>query len=79
LDSDLLLKLSMNAQERSTVVGVFEDPVHVNQAITELQQAGFTRIGMAMRYNEGVPNVPLQAESMSHALQKEPLQVRSGA
>jgi hypothetical protein len=58
LDSDLLHKLSMNTDERSTVVGVFEDPVHANQAITELRQAGFTRIGVSMRHNEGVPDVP---------------------
>ena len=32
----------MNTQQRSTVVGVFEDRLHANQAIAELHQAGFT-------------------------------------
>jgi hypothetical protein len=64
----LLHKFSMNTPERSTVVGVFEDPVHANQSITELQQAGFTQIGVAMRHNEGVPDVPFTgSEHESHA------------
>ena len=46
----------MNTQKRSTVVGVFEDRLHANQAVTELHQAGFTgaQIGVAMRHAEGV-------------------------
>src|SRR6478672_2726093 len=45
----------MNNQQRSTVVGVFEDRLHANQAVTELHQAGFTeaQIGVAMRHAEG--------------------------
>ena len=37
----LLVRLSMNTQQRSTVVGVFEDRLHANQAISELHEAGF--------------------------------------
>ena len=46
----------MNTQKRSTVVGVFEDRLHANQAVTELHQAGFTgaQIGVAMRHAEGI-------------------------
>ena len=45
----------MNNQERSTVVGVFEDRLHANQAISDLHDAGFTeaQIGVAMRHAEG--------------------------
>lgn len=45
----------MNTQNRSTIVGVFEDRLHANQAITELHKAGFTesQIGVAMRHAEG--------------------------
>jgi hypothetical protein len=46
----------MDTQQRSTVVGVFEDRLHANQAITDLHKAGFTekQIGVAMRHAEGV-------------------------
>jgi hypothetical protein len=46
----------MNTQQRSTVVGVFEDRLHANKAITELRKAGFTesQIGVAMKHAEGV-------------------------
>ena len=56
LEPELLVKRIMNTQQRSTVVGVFEDRLHANQAITELHQAGFTeaQIGVAMRHAEGV-------------------------
>jgi hypothetical protein len=53
---DLHERLAMKTQQRSTVVGVFEDRHHANQAITELHQAGFTQaqIGVAMRHAEGI-------------------------
>src|SRR4051812_8674718 len=46
----------MNTQQRSTVVGVFEDRLHANQAITDLHKASFTekQIGVAMKHAEGV-------------------------
>lgn len=51
-----LENLSMNTQNRSTIVGVFEDHRHANQAITELHKAGFTesQIGVAMRHAEAL-------------------------
>jgi hypothetical protein len=53
---EVLVEFTMNTQQRSTVVGVFEERLHANQAITELHQAGFTeaQIGVAMRHAEGV-------------------------
>ena len=52
----------MNTQQRSTVVGVFEDRLHANQAISELHDAGFTeaQIGVAMRHAEGVVMPPIR-------------------
>ncbi len=49
----------MKTQQSTTVVGVFEDRVHANKAITELHQAGFNQnqIGVAMRHAEGVENM----------------------
>ncbi len=51
----MLLKSVMKTPKASTVVGVFEDRLHANQAITELHQAGFdqSQIGVAMRHAEG--------------------------
>jgi hypothetical protein len=45
----------MNTQPHSAIVGVFEDRLHANQAITELHEAGLTdkQIGVAMRHAEG--------------------------
>jgi uncharacterized protein (TIGR02271 family) len=42
------------AQQRSTVVGVFEDRHHADQAVSELMSAGCQRdqIGIAMRHDE---------------------------
>jgi len=47
-------KIMAAAQQRSTVVGVFEDRLHADQAIAELKQAGFRddQIGVAMRHSE---------------------------
>lgn len=44
----------MNTQPRSTVVGVFEDRLQANQAVTELHEAGFTdkQIGVALKHAE---------------------------
>jgi hypothetical protein len=46
----------MKTQQRSTVVGVFKDRLHANQAITELQKVGFgeSQIGVAARHTDGV-------------------------
>jgi hypothetical protein len=56
MEPELLVEITMKTQERSTVVGVFEDRLQANQAITELHRAGFTeaQIGVAMRHDEGV-------------------------
>jgi len=45
----------MKAQQRSTIVGVFEDRRHADQAVKELRDAGFRddQIGVAMRHTEG--------------------------
>jgi len=49
----------MKAQQRSTIVGVFEDRRHADQAIKELRDAGFRedQIGVAMRHTEGSTEV----------------------
>lgn len=62
----LLLLILMNTQKGSTVVGVFEDRLHANKAITELHEAGFTdkHIGVAMKHDEGVAD---DAGKDSHA------------
>src|SRR6185312_7050656 len=43
------------AQTRSTIVGVFEDRQHADQAVADLKKAGFRddQIGVAMRQTEG--------------------------
>jgi hypothetical protein len=58
----------MNTQRSSTVVGVFEDRLHANKAITELHEAGFdqSQIGVAMRHAEGAGDVGAP-EHDSHA------------
>jgi len=45
----------MQAKQRTTVVGVFEDRRHADQAVSELRKAGFRddQIGFAMRHDEG--------------------------
>jgi len=42
-------------QQRSTVVGVFEDRRHADQAVSDLKTAGFRddQIGIAMRHSDG--------------------------
>jgi hypothetical protein len=57
----------MKTQQGSTVVGVFEDRLHANKAITELHQAGFnqSQIGVAMPHAEGGEDSTV-AESDSH-------------
>jgi len=49
----------MATKQRSTVVGVFEDRRHADQAVAELRQAGFRedQIGVAMRHAEGSTDV----------------------
>jgi hypothetical protein len=60
--------VAMKTQQSSTVVGVFENRAHANNAITELHQAGFvqSQIGVAMRHAEGV-DVEAAPEHESHA------------
>jgi len=54
-------------QQRSTVVGVFTDRVHADQAVSELRKAGFRedQIGVAMRHTDAGTDVT--AEEGSHA------------
>jgi hypothetical protein len=56
LEHALQCNPAMKTQPASTVVGVFEDRLHANKAITELHQAGFgeNQVGVAMRHAEGV-------------------------
>lgn len=58
----------MKTQQNSTVVGVFEDRQHANQAITELHQAGFDKnqIGVATRHADGVADAS-STEHETHA------------
>ena len=64
----LLHKTTMNTQQSSTVVGVFEDKTHAQKAITELHQAGCnqSQIGVVMQHAGGEGNVP-GTEPDSHA------------
>jgi hypothetical protein len=59
---------SMNTHQRSTVVGVFEDRHHANQAVAELDEAGFDKsgVGIAMRH-PGRPPDDLLAAKDTHA------------
>ena len=58
----------MKTQQGPTVVGVFEDRIHANKAVTELHQAGFNQgqIGLAMRHAEGAEDAAA-TEHESHA------------
>jgi len=58
----------MKAQQRSTVVGVFEDRRHADQAIDDLRKAGFRedQIGVVMRHDEGTTDAATDADD-SHA------------
>jgi len=55
----------MAAKQRSTVVGVFEDRRHADQAVAELKRAGFRddQIGVAMRQTGGSTGAEATAES----------------
>jgi hypothetical protein len=46
----------MKTQQASTVVGVFDDRRHANQAVTELHKVGFgeSQVGVAMRHPESM-------------------------
>jgi len=57
----------MAQQQRSTVVGVFEDRRHADQAVSDLHKAGFTdqQIGVAMRHDEGSADVRGDDESQA--------------
>jgi len=55
-------------QQRSTVVGVFEDRRHADQAVSDLRNAGFRddQIGIAMRHADG-EGVTGSSDDDSHA------------
>jgi uncharacterized protein (TIGR02271 family) len=55
----------MAAKQRSTVVAVFEDRRHADQAIAELKRAGFRddQVGVAMRQIEGSTGANATAET----------------
>jgi uncharacterized protein (TIGR02271 family) len=58
------------AQQRSTVVGVFEDRHKADKAVSELMKAGFRQdqIGVAMRHAEGAAGATTTADAAdSHA------------
>jgi len=60
----------MAVQQRSTVVGVFEDRLAADRAIEELRRAGFRedQIGAAMRHAEGTVDATVdETEGESHA------------
>jgi len=56
------------AQQRSTVVGVFEDRAHADKAVADLMKAGFRKdqIGVAMRHDETEGAVVGAEEHGSH-------------
>ena len=58
----------MKTQQASTVVGVFEDRKHANQAVTELHDAGFgqNQIGVAMRHTDDMAD-DVVTEKDTHA------------
>jgi hypothetical protein len=58
----------MKTRHPSIAVGVFEDRLHANRAITELRQAGFghRQIGVAMQHPEAREDIP-STEHDSHA------------
>ena len=58
----------MNTHQPSTVVGVFQDRLQANQAVAELDEAGFdkSRVGIAMRH-PGHPPEDLLAAKDTHA------------
>src|SRR5512143_3925385 len=61
--------MAMTTEQRSTVVGVFEDRRQADEAITELRQAGFRedQIGVATRQAEGETPGATTAEEGSRA------------
>src|SRR3954452_14572192 len=60
---------TMAAKQVSTVVGVFEDRRHADQAVADLKQAGFRddQIGVAMRHTEGSTEAAAADTADSHA------------
>jgi len=59
----------MAATQRSTVVGVFEDSRHADQAVADLKQAGFrdNQIGVAMRHTGDSTDATAGDDAGSHA------------
>jgi len=57
------------AQQRSTVVGVFADRLHADQAVAELKSAGFRddQIGVAMRHSEEFGSAATDDATDTHA------------
>ncbi len=60
--------LGMKTQQGPTVVGVFQDSLHANQAIAELHEAGFdkSQVGIAMRHGDGLAD-DVVTEKGTHA------------
>ena len=58
----------MPTQQRSTVVGVFEDRRHADKAVSSLLSAGFRQdqIGVAMRHDDAIDTPVAGAESATH-------------
>jgi hypothetical protein len=58
----------MPTQQRSTVVGVFEDRRHADRAVNSLLNAGFRKeqIGVAMRHEDAIDTPTAGAESETH-------------
>jgi uncharacterized protein (TIGR02271 family) len=59
----------MKSQERTTIVGVFADQSHANQAVDELRKAGFRedQIGFTGRWDEGETTDTMTTEEGSQA------------
>lgn len=59
----------MAVQHRSTVIGVFEDRIQADRAISELHQAGFRsdQIGVAMRHSDELGAQTVTTEEGTHA------------
>ncbi len=58
----------MPTQQRSTVVGVFEDRLHADKAVSSLLKAGFRQdqIGVAMRHQDATATGTTDHESATH-------------
>jgi hypothetical protein len=59
----------MDTQKRSTVVGVFEDRLHADKAVSHLLSAGFRQdqIGVAMRHDDQVTAANTTSDPNAHS------------